>query len=137
MTEPSDLLWEATEYVTRDRVRRYAQVSGDANAIHLSDEAAKAAGLPSAIAHGYLILGIVLHHADHWAAANGVRITGCDTRFVRPVHLGSAPAELVVAGVRKVPGLILASAAVRGTDATTRAVLRPIRITYEPSAPRD
>lgn len=40
--------------VGRDQLRRYAEASGDPNPIHLSDEAAEAAGLPGVIAHGML-----------------------------------------------------------------------------------
>jgi acyl dehydratase len=38
----------------RAQLRRYAEASGDLNPIHLSDEAAGAAGLPGVIAHGML-----------------------------------------------------------------------------------
>ncbi|QIN82074.1 dehydratase [Rubrobacter tropicus] len=40
--------------VDRAQLRRYAEASGDPNPIHLSDEAAGAAGLPGVIAHGML-----------------------------------------------------------------------------------
>jgi len=40
--------------VDRERLRRYADASGDPNPIHLSDEAAERAGLPGVIAHGML-----------------------------------------------------------------------------------
>ena len=40
--------------VNRDQLRKYAEASGDPNPIHLSDEAAEAAGLPGVIAHGML-----------------------------------------------------------------------------------
>ena len=40
--------------IDRDQLRKYAEASGDPNPIHLSDEAAEAAGLPSVIAHGML-----------------------------------------------------------------------------------
>jgi len=40
--------------VSRDQLRKYAEASGDPNPIHLSDEAADAAGLPGVIAHGML-----------------------------------------------------------------------------------
>ena len=43
-----------TPPVSRDQLRLYAEVSGDPNPIHLSDEAAAAAGLPGVIAHGML-----------------------------------------------------------------------------------
>ena len=40
--------------VHREQLRKYAEASGDVNPIHLSDEAAEAAGLPGVIAHGML-----------------------------------------------------------------------------------
>ncbi len=40
--------------VNRGQLRKYAEASGDPNPIHLSDEAAEAAGLPGVIAHGML-----------------------------------------------------------------------------------
>ena len=40
--------------INRDQLGRYAEASGDPNPIHLSDEAAEAAGLPGVIAHGML-----------------------------------------------------------------------------------
>jgi acyl dehydratase len=43
-----------TPPVDRDQLRKYAAASGDPNPIHLSDEAAEAAGLPGVIAHGML-----------------------------------------------------------------------------------
>jgi acyl dehydratase len=43
-----------TPPVGRDQLRKYADASGDPNPIHLSDEAADAAGLPGVIAHGML-----------------------------------------------------------------------------------
>ena len=43
-----------TSPVDRDQLRWYAEASGDPNPIHLSEEAAEAAGLPGVIAHGML-----------------------------------------------------------------------------------
>lgn len=40
--------------IHREQLRKYAEASGDPNPIHLSDEAAEAAGLPGVIAHGML-----------------------------------------------------------------------------------
>ena len=49
-----DLSERTTPPIDRDQLRRYAEASGDPNPIHLSDEAAEAAGLPGVIAHGML-----------------------------------------------------------------------------------
>ncbi|MDP8901713.1 MAG: MaoC family dehydratase N-terminal domain-containing protein [Actinomycetota bacterium] len=55
--------------VDRDQLRLYAEASGDPNPIHLSDEAAAAAGLPGIIAHGMLTvatMGLLFSpHLEH------------------------------------------------------------------------
>ena len=55
--------------VNRDQLRKYAEASGDSNPIHLSDEAAEAAGLPGVIAHGMLTvatMGLLFSpHLEH------------------------------------------------------------------------
>ena len=58
-----------TPPVSRDQLRLYAEASGDPNPIHLSDEAADAAGLPGVIAHGMLTvatMGLLFSpHLEH------------------------------------------------------------------------
>ncbi len=58
-----------TPPVSRDQLRKYAEASGDPNPIHLSDEAARAAGLPGVIAHGMLTvatMGLLFSpHLEH------------------------------------------------------------------------
>lgn len=58
-----------TPPVSRDQLCKYAEASGDPNPIHLSDEAAEAAGLPGVIAHGMLTvatMGLLFsRHLEH------------------------------------------------------------------------
>ena len=55
--------------VHREQLRLYAEASGDRNPIHLSNEAAEAAGLPGVIAHGMLTvaaMGLLFSpHLEH------------------------------------------------------------------------
>ncbi len=55
--------------IHQEQLRRYAEASGDHNPIHLSDEAAAAAGLPGVIAHGMLTvatMGLLFSpHLEH------------------------------------------------------------------------
>ncbi|TVQ79558.1 MAG: hypothetical protein EA369_04515 [Bradymonadales bacterium] len=46
--------------ITKEMIEAYAEASGDHNPIHLSAEAARAAGLERPIAHGMLSLGLSL-----------------------------------------------------------------------------
>lgn len=131
MSDVGPAIWDAEEEISTGRVRRYAEVSGDTNAIHLDPAAARAAGLSAPVAHGLLIVGIVLRHADDWARGNDATITGCDTRFVRPVYLAERPVTLHVVGHLADPGHIAAEVWTLDADGVRhRAIIRPIRISY-------
>ncbi|MEE4025338.1 MaoC family dehydratase [Gordonia sp. PKS22-38] len=130
-------LWDVEEILTLDRVRRYARASGDTNAIHIDPAAAHAAGLAAPVAHGFLLIALVLKYAQRWAHHNGNRITACDTRFVRPVYVGERPAVLHLTGQQISPGHINATVWILDDDGIThRAVIRPIRICFEPDPVR-
>ena len=71
--------------VSRVMIARYACAIGDFNPVHLDDEFAKAAGLPSVIAHGPLTGALLL---DAIFRVSGRRLTGLDLRFREPVFPG-------------------------------------------------
>lgn len=54
--------------VTREQIARYADAVDDHNPIHIDEEFAKAAGMPSVIAHGPLTLTLAI---DALVAAHG------------------------------------------------------------------
>lgn len=89
MEYPTTLLPEPalTPAVGMEQVQDFAAASGDHNPIHLSDEAARAAGLDGPVLHGMFIAGrieIYLEQVEGYAIAE-LRVT-----FVRPVPVGSA-----------------------------------------------
>lgn len=67
-------------------VARFAEASGDPNPIHLSDGAARAAGLPGQIAHGMLALACLGRLVT--ACVPGPRLRGLRASFVAPVPVG-------------------------------------------------
>ncbi|TQC42976.1 acyl dehydratase [Rhodococcus sp. WS4] len=73
--------------LTHKHIRRYAQASGDANPIHLDDEAARSAGLPGVIAHGMLPMGQLASLVTQWAGRAG-RIRRIAVRFAGTVFPG-------------------------------------------------
>ncbi|MFI1890529.1 MaoC/PaaZ C-terminal domain-containing protein [Streptomyces jumonjinensis] len=88
--------------VTRELVRRYAEISGDHNPIHLSPQAARAGGFEDLIAHGMLTFALVAHHV---AAAVGE--TACSDlllRFSRPLTVPAEGAALTVRGLPAADG---------------------------------
>lgn len=56
-----------TVHLDRADLAAYAQASGDHNPIHLSADAADAAGLPDVIAHGMLTMALTGALATAWA----------------------------------------------------------------------
>ena len=67
-------------------VAAYAEASGDHNPIHLSDAAARAAGLPGAIVHGMLIMGRFEGAIRSWLPQADIK--GLQSRFVKPLAVG-------------------------------------------------
>lgn len=79
-----------------EQVRAYARATADDNPIHLSDEAARAAGLAGAIVHGMLP---VAHVLERVRASHGGLIGLEDVRFRRPIRVGvPVTLELTPAG---------------------------------------
>jgi acyl dehydratase len=99
-----------TAPVGRVQIARYACAVGDFNPIHIDEEFAKAAGMPSVIAHGPLTASLVI---DALVAQVGAAAIGAaDIRFRNPVFPGDTltvvPSE-VGADVRKSDGSVVAT----------------------------
>ncbi|SDS32459.1 MaoC/PaaZ C-terminal domain-containing protein [Actinoplanes derwentensis] len=83
-----------TVSLSRADVAGYAEVSGDRNPIHLDDEAARAAGFDSVIAHGMSVVALVTELAvDLFAGGDPARVRGLGCRFSSPVRPGE-PVEV-------------------------------------------
>ncbi len=78
---------QKTGAVTRERIIRYAGVIGDFNPVHYDDEFARAAGLPSVIAHGPLTYTLALDALV--AQAGPDALGGFSARFKAPVFPGN------------------------------------------------
>jgi acyl dehydratase len=86
---------ELTRVVTREDVRAYAVVGGDANPLHQDDEVARAAGFPGIVAHGMFTMGHLAACVSRWAGGPE-RIRRLSAQFRAPVYMG----EEIVAGGR-------------------------------------
>ena len=67
--------------ITRTAIARYAGAGGDFNPVHVDEEFARAAGMPSVFSHGLLSAGLLGQYLARWVGqANvrrfGVRFTG-------------------------------------------------------------
>ena len=81
------------------QIQRFAEVSGDANPLHVDDHAARAAGFEGRIAHGVLAAAELSRILGTESPGPGTIIGRLDLAFLRPL-LADAPYRLVV----RVPG---------------------------------
>ena len=84
-----DALEPLTRRVTQEQINAYAEASGDFNPIHVDAEFARSVGLPGAIAHGLLEMGILAEAVSRWAGGSS-RLLGLECRFSRPLQAGDA-----------------------------------------------
>ena len=78
--------------ITDADVRAFAALSGDDNALHTDDEAARAAGFRSRIAHGMLGVAVASGLLARTGLTGGILIAlaGVSWRFVAPIYPGDA-----------------------------------------------
>jgi len=81
--------------VTRADVKAYADVSGDENPLHQSDDAAIAAGFDGIIAHGMFTMGHMAAAVCGWAGPAG-HVIRISAQFRASVSMG----DTIVAGAR-------------------------------------
>jgi acyl dehydratase len=72
--------------ITRTDIARYAGAGGDFNPIHVDEEFAHAAGMPSVFSHGLFSAGLVAQYLAHWVGPENVRRYG--VRFTGQVWPG-------------------------------------------------
>lgn len=106
-----------TAPVDRVQIARYACAIGDFNPMHLDEEYAKAAGMPSVIAHGPLTATLII---DAVVAQLGAAVLkAADIRFRAPVFPGDAltihPTE-EGAEARKADGTVAATIALTAAE---------------------
>ncbi|WP_256104240.1 MaoC family dehydratase [Streptomyces sp. ODS05-4] len=78
-----------THELTRDSIGAYARASADLNPIHTDDEAARAAGFDTVIAHGMSVVALVVEEvADRYAGGDVTRVRALGGRFSAPVPPG-------------------------------------------------
>ncbi|CAM5566728.1 MaoC/PaaZ C-terminal domain-containing protein [Streptomyces avidinii] len=86
----------AVHALTTDWITTYAHASGDLNPIHLDEDAARAAGFDTVIAHGMSVVALAVEEAtDRFAAGDSARVRGLGCRFSAPVPPG-IPLEIAL-----------------------------------------
>lgn len=84
-----DPVVDVTQHVDEDQTFRYSPASGDPMPIHLDEQAAKDAGLPGIIAHGFCVLAFTSWAIlQELADSDAARLKRLAVRFARPVLPG-------------------------------------------------
>lgn len=87
-----------TIHVDRERLRAYADASGDQNPIHQDEQVARSVGLPDVIAHGMWTMGAAVDVVSEWVG-DPTRVVSCSTRFTKPVVVpADTGAQVTVSG---------------------------------------
>ena len=73
--------------VPQAQIDAYAEASGDHNPIHVDPDFAQSVGLPGAIAHGLLSMGILVQALARWAGG-AEHIGSVEVRFSKPLVAG-------------------------------------------------
>lgn len=73
--------------VEQAQINEYAEASGDHNPIHVDPEFAVSVGLPGAIAHGLLEMGILAEALTRWAGGAD-SLVSLQVRFSKPLVAG-------------------------------------------------
>ncbi|MFH1031017.1 MAG: MaoC family dehydratase [Chloroflexota bacterium] len=74
--------------VTQEKVRLYAEASGDFNPIHIDEDFAKKTPLGGTIAHGMLVLAYVSHMLTVAFGKSWLNSGKLDVRFRNPARMG-------------------------------------------------
>ncbi|QSR21691.1 MaoC family dehydratase [Hyphomonas sp. KY3] len=79
---------ETVHVITEDDIQRFAQVSGDFNPLHMSDDFAAKTIFGKRIAHGALTASYISGILGNNLPGPGAIFIGLSMRFKRPVHIG-------------------------------------------------
>jgi 3-hydroxybutyryl-CoA dehydratase len=80
--------YESVHTITENDIQRFAEVSGDFNPLHMSDEFAKETIFGRRIAHGALTASYISGILGNHLPGPGSIFVGLSMRFKRPVHIG-------------------------------------------------
>ncbi|MBD3769567.1 MAG: MaoC family dehydratase [Rhodobacterales bacterium] len=79
---------ETVHTITADDIQRFAEVSGDFNPLHMSDEYAATTMFEKRIAHGALTASYISGILGNNLPGPGAVFVGLNMRFRRPVYIG-------------------------------------------------
>lgn len=105
-----------TETITDERIRQFAEVSGDKNPVHLDDEYAKTTRFGRRIAHGMLLASLISRALAQDLGPGGIYL-GQTLKFLHPVFPGdTVTIELTVLALREEKGIGTIETLVRNQD---------------------
>ncbi len=80
-----DTIYDAHIVFPAERIRKFAEVTGDDNPLHLDELAARASGLSAPIAHGVMTLGEISRVLGTITPGPGTLILHMDVAYLKPV----------------------------------------------------
>ena len=77
-----------TAAVTEEKVRKFLEVSGDTNPLHMDDEYARAKGHPGRVVYGMLTASLYSTLAGVYLPGEHCFLWEVDSKFTGPVYIG-------------------------------------------------
>lgn len=106
--------------VTDELIRKFAEVSGDYNPIHLDDEFAKTTRFGKRIAHGMLSGAFISAVLGNEFKERKIVYLSQTMKFTAPVHIGdTVTAAGTVTGIRKDKGIVTLETVCTNQDGDT------------------
>lgn len=88
--------------ITDEMVRKFAELTGDSNPIHLDDAYAAKTRFGKRVAHGMLVSATLSRIAGMDLPGPGTIVMGVDVRYKAPCYIGDRiTGELTIVNVRK------------------------------------
>ena len=104
---------------TDDDVRRFAELSGDFNELHLDEAAARASRFGGRVVHGMLTASLISRLIGMELPGRGAIYMGQSLRFTAPVRIGDEVEAIVeVTAVDAARSRLTLSTVVNGPDGT-------------------
>lgn len=93
---------KVTRRIGEDEVRRFADLLGDRNPLHVDEDFAKTTRFGGRIAHGMLVASLISSVIGNRLPGHGTIYLSQTLRFLAPVYLGdTVTAEVQVAKIRE------------------------------------
>lgn len=106
--------------ITDEMVRKFAEISGDRNPVHLDDDFAATTRFKKRIAHGMLVGSVLSRLAGMEVPGPGTIVMSQETRYKAPCYIDDkVTGEIRIVNVREDKPIVKAAYTIKNQDGVT------------------